>query len=95
MRLVELGAQYRLRRDRARHHETMPNQINPPTGRLTLRWAMHVLDWSVRVRVTVNGQARDLITTWHAVKNLHSYTTLVNWTAIPHKGLRAKTPPWL
>jgi hypothetical protein len=54
-----------------------------------------MLDAIVPFRVTVDGQAQELITIWPAAKNLYFYTTLVSRIAIPHKGLRAKTPPWL
>ncbi len=66
--LVYSVAQRRLRRALARQNDTIPNQINPPTSRPTLRWVLQVLEGIERVRVTVNGQVRDLITGLHEVK---------------------------
>jgi transposase len=66
--LVYSVAQRRLRRELARQHETIPNQINQPTSRPTLRWVFQVLDGIERVRVTVGGQVRDLITGLNEVK---------------------------
>jgi hypothetical protein len=61
-RLVYAVAPRRLRRAGARHNATLPKHINPPTSRPTLRWVCHVLDGIERVRVTVDGQVRDLRT---------------------------------
>jgi transposase len=66
--LVYAVAQRRLRRELARQNETIPNQINQPTSRPTLRWVFQVLDGIERVRVTVDGQVRDLITGLNEVK---------------------------
>jgi transposase len=66
--LVYSVAQRRLRRKLARQNETIPNQINQPTSRPTLRWVFQVLDGIERVRVTVDGQVRDLITGLNEVK---------------------------
>ena len=46
----------------------MPNQINQPTSRPTLRWVFQVLEGIERVRVTVEGEVHDLITGLNAVK---------------------------
>jgi hypothetical protein len=43
------------------HQETVPNQINHPTATPTLRWVFQILEGMHRVRVTVQGQAHDLI----------------------------------
>ena len=66
--LVYSVAQRRLRRELARQNETIPNQINQPTSRPTLRWVFQVLDGIEPVRVTVDGQVRDLITGLNEVK---------------------------
>jgi transposase len=66
--LVYSVAQRRLRRELAHQNETIPNQINQPTSRPTLRWVFQVLDGIERVRVTVDGQVRDLITGLNEVK---------------------------
>jgi transposase len=66
--LVYSVAQRRLRRELARQNETIPNQINQPTSRPTLRWVFQVLDGIERVRVTVDGQVRGLITGLNEVK---------------------------
>lgn len=66
--LVYSVAQRRLRRALARHNETIPNQINQPTSRPTLRWVFQMLEGIERVRVTVNGQVRELITGLNEVK---------------------------
>jgi hypothetical protein len=47
---------------------TIPNQINQPTKRPTLRWVFQVLEGIERVRMMVDGQVRDLITGLNAVK---------------------------
>jgi transposase len=66
--LVYTVAQRRLRRELARHNVTIPNQINQPTNRPTLRWVFQVLEGIERVRLIVDGQVRDLITGLNAVK---------------------------
>jgi len=66
--LVYSVAQRRLRRELARHNVTIPNQINQPTKRPTLRWVFQVLEGIERVRMMVDGQVRDLITGLNAVK---------------------------
>jgi transposase len=60
--LVYSVAQRGLRRELARQNETIPNQINQPTNRPTLRWVFQVLEGIERVRLMVDGQVRDLIT---------------------------------
>jgi transposase len=59
--LVYAVAQRRLRQQLARQNETVPNQINQPTGRPTLRWVFQLLEGMHRVRVTVQGQVYDLV----------------------------------
>ena len=59
--LVYSVAQRRLRQQLARHHETVPNQINQPTRRPTLRWVFQLLEGIHRVHVTVQGQVYDLV----------------------------------
>jgi transposase len=59
--LVYSVAQRRLRQHLARHNETVPNQINQPTRRPTLRWVFQLLEGIHRVRVTVQGQVYDLV----------------------------------
>ena len=54
--LVYSVAQRRLRQELARQNETIPNQINQPTNRPTLRWVFQVLEGIERVRVQVDGQ---------------------------------------
>jgi len=66
--LVYAAAQRRLRQELARQHETIPNQINHPTNRPTLRWVFQVLEGIERVRVQVAGQVQELITGLNAVK---------------------------
>lgn len=66
--LVYSAAQRRLRRELARQNETIPNQINQPTNRPTLRWVFQVLEGIERVRLTVDGEVRDLITGLNEVK---------------------------
>ena len=53
--------QRRLRQQLALQNETIPNQINQPTERPTLRWVFQLLEGIHRVRVTVQGQVHDLI----------------------------------
>jgi transposase len=59
--LVYSITQRRLRRQLSRQHETIPNQINQPTDRPTLRWVFQLLEGIHRVRVTVQGRVHDLI----------------------------------
>jgi transposase len=59
--LVYSVAQRRLRAQLGMHQETVPNQINQPTASPTLRWVFQLLEGIHRVRVTVQGQAHDLI----------------------------------
>jgi transposase len=66
--LVYSVAQRRLRRELARQNETIPNQLNQPTNRPTLRWVFQVLEGIERVRLMVDGQVRDLITGLNEVK---------------------------
>ena len=66
--LVYSVAQRRLRRELVRHNKTIPNQINQPTSRPTLRWMFQVLEGIERVRVTVEGGVHELITGLNEVK---------------------------
>ena len=59
--LVYSVTQRRLRQRLAAQEETIPNQINQPTQRPTLRWVFQLLEGIHRVRVTVQGQVQDLI----------------------------------
>jgi transposase len=59
--LVYSVAQRRMRQQLARHHETVPNQINQPTMAPTLRWVFQLLEGIHCVRVTVQGQVHELI----------------------------------
>ena len=59
--LVYSVAQRRLRAQLIPPPETVPNQINQPTASPTLRWVFQLLEGIPRVRVTVQGQAYDLI----------------------------------
>jgi transposase len=59
--LVYSVAQRRLRAQLATHHETVPNQIKQPTTSPTLRWVFQLLEGIHRLRMTVQGQAHDLI----------------------------------
>ena len=59
--LVYSVTQRRLRQQLAPQHETVPNQINQPTERPTLRWIFQLLEGIHRVRVTVQGKVHDLI----------------------------------
>jgi hypothetical protein len=54
-------AQRRLRAQLVTHQETVPNQINQPTTSPTLRWVFQLLEGIHRIRMTVQGQAHDLI----------------------------------
>jgi transposase len=66
--LVYSVAQRRLRQQLARQGETVPNQINQPTERPTLRWVFQLLEGIHRVRVTLQGQVHDLIEGLNEVK---------------------------
>jgi transposase len=66
--LVYSGAQRRLRAPLATYHETVPNHINQPTTSPTLRWVFHLLEGMHRIRMTVQGQAHDLIEGLNAVQ---------------------------
>ncbi len=66
--LVYAVAQRRLRQALARQHESLPNQINQPTQRPTLRWIFQLLEGIDRVRVTIAGEVHDLITGLSEVK---------------------------
>jgi len=59
--LVYSVAPRRLRHQLARQGETVPNQINQPTARPTLRWVFQLLEGIHRVRVTMPGKVHDLI----------------------------------
>jgi transposase len=59
--LVYSVTQRRLRHQLARQGETVPNQINQPTARPTLRWVFQLLEGIHRVHVTVPGKVHDLI----------------------------------
>jgi transposase len=59
--LVYAVTQRRLRKQLGRQHDTIPNQINQPTARPTLRWVFQLLEGIHRVRVTVQGTVHDLI----------------------------------
>ncbi len=59
--LVYAVTQRRLRGQLARQHDTIPNQINQPTARPTLRWVFQLLEGIHHVRVTVQGTVHDLI----------------------------------
>jgi transposase len=59
--LVYSVAQRRMRQHLARHHETIPNQINQPITSPTLRWVFQLLEGIHRVRATLQGQVHELI----------------------------------
>src|SRR5262245_2601467 len=59
--LVYSVTQRRLRKQLAKYHESVPNQINQPTPSPTLRWIFQLLEGIHRVRMTVQGQRHDLI----------------------------------
>jgi len=59
--LVYSVTQRRLRQQLARQNATVPNQINQPTQRPTLRWVFQLLEGIHRVRVMVQGQVHGLI----------------------------------
>jgi len=60
--LVYSVAQRRLRHALARQNATIPNQINQPTSRPTLRWVFQMLEGIERVRMMGDGKVRELIT---------------------------------
>ena len=66
--LVYSVAQRRLRAPLATHQETVPNQIKQPTTSPTLRWVFQLLEGIHRIRMTVQGQAHDLIEGLHDVQ---------------------------
>lgn len=59
--LVYSVTQRRLRKQLAEQNTTIPNQINQPTQRPTLRWVFQLLEGIHRVQVTVQGQVQELI----------------------------------
>ena len=59
--LVYSVAQRRLRAQLATPQETVPNQIKQPTTSPTLRGVFQLLEGIHRIRMTVQGQAHDLI----------------------------------
>jgi transposase len=66
--LVYAVAQRRLRKEWARLNEPIPNQINQPTSRPTLRWVLQVLEGIERVHVVRDGETQELITGLNEVK---------------------------
>ena len=66
--LVYSVTQRRLRRQLAHQNETVPNQINQPTARPTLRWVFQLLAGIHRVHATVQGKVHDLIEGLNEVK---------------------------
>jgi transposase len=66
--LVYSAAQRRLRHAFARQNATIPNQINQPTSRPTLRWVFQMLEGIERVRMMVDGKVRELITGLNEVR---------------------------
>jgi len=59
--LVYSVTQRRLRKQLAEQDTTIPNQINQPTQRPTLRWVFQLLEGIHRVQVTVQGHVQELI----------------------------------
>jgi transposase len=59
--LVYSVAQRRLRQELARRKESLPNQINQPTQRPTLRWVFQLLEGIHRLRLIVQDQVHDVI----------------------------------
>jgi transposase len=59
--LVYSVPQRRLRPQLARPQATVPNQLQQPTKRPTLRWVFQLLEGIHRVRVTVQGELHDRI----------------------------------
>src|SRR5439155_24672484 len=66
--LVYSVAQRRWRHSLARQNATIPNQINQPTARPTLRWVFQLLEGIERVRMMVDGKVRELITGLNEVR---------------------------
>jgi transposase len=66
--LVYSVTQRRLRQQLARQGKTVPNQINQPTERPTLRWVFQLLEGMHRVRVTVQDKVHALIEGLNAVQ---------------------------
>src|SRR4029453_9629138 len=66
--LIYSVTQRRLRHHLAHQNETLPNQINQPTARPTLRWVFQLLEGIHRVRVIVQGTVHDLIEGLNAVQ---------------------------
>jgi len=60
--LVYSVAQRRLRQALAEQKVTIPNHINQPTSRPTLRWVFQMLEGIARVRMLVDGTVRAVIT---------------------------------
>jgi transposase len=60
--LVYSVAQRRLRHALVEHNATIPNHINQPTNRPTLRWVFQMLEGIARVRMLVDGTVREVIT---------------------------------
>ena len=59
--LVYSVAQRRMRNQLESTGETIPNQINQPTSRPTLRWVFQLLEGINRVLLNVQGQVRSII----------------------------------
>jgi transposase len=66
--LVYSVAQRRLRHALAEQNATLPNQINQPTSRPTLRWVFQMLEGIERVRLLVDGTVREVITGLNEVR---------------------------
>jgi transposase len=59
--LVSAVAQRRRRRQWVQHNKPVPNHMQHPTQRPTLRWVLQLLEGMHRVRVTGQGHVHDLI----------------------------------
>jgi transposase len=59
--VVYAVAQRRLRQQLARTNATVPNQINQPMQRPTLRWVFQLLEGIHRVRLLAQGQVHKII----------------------------------
>ena len=81
--LVYSVAQRRLRHALAEQNATIPNQINQPTSRPTLRWVLQRLEGMERVRLLVDGTVREVRTGLHA---LH-----VKWGGLSRSSLQASS----
>jgi transposase len=66
--LVYAVTQRRWRGQLTRHNATLPNQINQPTERPTLRWVFQLLEGIHRVRLTIQGKVHDLIVGMNEVR---------------------------